>query len=42
MKNINKDEYERKFSIFFKSILNCDVNKFNELIGFNIQEKELF
>ena len=41
MKNINKDEYERKFSIFFKSILNCDANKFNELIGFNIQEKEL-
>ena len=41
MKNINDYEYESNFSIFFKSILNCDVKKFNELIGFNIQEKEL-
>lgn len=41
MKNISKDEYERKFPIFFKSILDCDVNKFRELIGINIQEKDL-
>ena len=42
MKNISKDEYERKFSIFFKSILDYDVKKFNELIGTNIQEKDLY
>ena len=41
MKNISKDEYERNFPIFFKSILNCDVNKFNELIGTKVQEEEL-
>jgi len=41
MKTISKDEYERNFSIFFKSILNCDFNKFNELIGTNIQKNEL-
>ena len=41
MKNISKDEYERNFPIFFKSILNCDVNKFNELIGTNVKKEEL-
>lgn len=42
MKNKSKDEYERNFSIFFNSILDCDVKVFNELIEINIQKNGLY